>query len=167
MKTKKLFTLLAVVIALSSCSSSQTGEKTSSAKVNTQNTQTTNEVKSVPPADMQVRSTFNSITTWNQGQQFLNVIGSTNDPKIDNKSWIAIYREKCGFDPGVHSATGAVCPQNALGGHVVMNGQSQRPAPNSLVYIVPICTSENNQPNLLMTIAANGTCAVVLNYWMK
>ncbi|TDT59025.1 hypothetical protein DFO53_0577 [Enterobacter sp. AG5470] len=167
MKTKKLFTLLAVVIALSSCSSSQTGEKTSSAKVNTQNTQTTSEVKSVPPADMQVKSTFNSITTWNQGQQFLNVIGSTKDPHINSKTWIEVYREKCGFNPGNHSATGAICPKNALGGHVVKNGQSQHPAPNSLVYIVPICTSENNQPNLQMTIAANGTCVVVLNYWMK
>jgi hypothetical protein len=60
-----------------------------------------------------------------------------------------------------------MCPHNALGGHVVKDGQSQYPAKNSAVYILPICTSENNQPSLEMTVAADDTCVVVLNYWMK
>lgn len=119
------------------------------------------------PSDIVIKSTFNSTTTWNKGQKFLNVIGSTKDPKVDNKSWIALYRDECGIDPGHKSATGAMCPQNALGGHIVKFGQSQHPTKNSLVYIIPICTSENNKPNDEMTVATDNTCVVVLNYWMQ
>ena len=82
------------------------------------------------------------------------------------KSWIAIYREKCRIDPGTHSITGAVCPSNALGGHVVKNGSSQSPNIGDTVYIAPICTAQNNAPSLVMTVAAN-SCVVVLNYWKK
>ncbi|WP_157825387.1 hypothetical protein [Rahnella sp. AA] len=151
---KGLFILLAVTLAMSGCSS----------KINTQDTQATSDVQSI---DRQVSSTFNKTVVWNKGQKFWNVIGSTNDPKIDNQSWIAVYRAKCGIDPGKNSATGATCSQNALGGHVVKNGQSQSPAKNSSVYIIPICTSENNSPSTEMTVAPNSICVVELNYWMQ
>lgn len=163
MNNKGLFTLLAIII-ISGCSSLETGRK---ARDSNTNSQTTSDMQNVQPADMRVRSTFNKTSTWNRGQKFWNVIGSTDDPKIDNKSWIAVYREKCGVDPGHISATGATCPQNALGGHVVKNGQSQDPKKNSSVYIVPICTSENNNPNIEMTVASNTICVAELNYWAK
>lgn len=146
MTMKTLIMLFVCFFVISGCSSSATSES---------------------PNSIVPKSTFKNTTVWNSGQKFWNVIGSTDDPKIDHSSWIAIYRDKCGTYPGKLSATGTMCPHNALGGHVVKDGQSQYPAKNSAVYILPICTSENNQPSLEMTVAADDTCVVVLNYWMK
>lgn len=123
MTMKTLIMLFVSFFIIGGCSSSATSES---------------------PNSIATKSTFKNTTVWNSGQKFWNVIGSTDDPKIDHSSWIAIYRDKCGTDPGKLSATGAMCPRNALGGHVVKDGQSQYPAKNSAVYILPICTSENN-----------------------
>ncbi|PKE28087.1 hypothetical protein CWS43_23470 [Rahnella sp. AA] len=163
MKIKFLSTLMAIII-ITGCS---TRGNTTDSNLTTHEIQTTNDTKTVQPTDLKIRSTYKNITTWNNGQKFWNVIGSTDDPKIDGKSWIAVYREKCGINPGNMSATGAVCSKNALGGHVVKDGQSQYPEKNSTVYIVPICSGENSRPSVEMTVSPASICAVELNYWMK
>lgn len=160
MKIKSLLTLLAVLLVMSGCAT-KTPESASTANADAKSA---GEEKVLQSTDMKIRSTFKGTTTWYTGQQFLNIIGSTHDPKVDGKTWIALYREKCNINPGTQSITGNICPNNALGGHVVKNGSTQYPAKGAEVYIAPICTAENNAPNLLMTVAAN-TCVVVLNYW--
>ncbi|ROP61728.1 hypothetical protein EDF81_0202 [Enterobacter sp. BIGb0383] len=162
MKIKSLLALLALALVMSGCAT-KTPESASTSK---SDATSTGEEQVLQSTDMKIRSTFKGITTWNTGQKFMNIIGSTHDHKVDGKTWIALYREKCKVDPGTHSITGNICPNNALGGHVVQNGSSQYPGVGDPAYIAPICTAENNVPSLVMTVAAN-TCVVVLNYWEK
>ncbi|MCP2122443.1 UNVERIFIED_ORG: hypothetical protein J2Y93_002488 [Pantoea agglomerans] len=117
--------------------------------------------------DVGVRSTLKQVTSWDKGVKFLNVIDSTDDPKINHQSWIALYKKECARNPGKKSVSGLVCAKDAIGGHVVKAGQSQYPKKGSTVYIAPICSSENNNPQIQMTIAENETCIVELNYLMK
>lgn len=110
-----------------------------------------------------VKSTPIAVETWNPPQQFDNVIGSTGDPLPNGfTSWIQVYRTYCNNNPGNLSATNNTCAQNAIGGHVVKHGSPVAPAVGAAVYIVPICTAENNQQQT-MTVGRI-VCAVKMSY---
>lgn len=95
---------------------------------------------------------------------FANVIGSTNDPKIDRSSWINLWQHQFGAAPACSSwnwagnqafgRTSFTCtdPQNYLyGGHVILGTQAKVVQPGSnQVFIIPICAAHNNNDNVYM-----------------
>jgi hypothetical protein len=84
---------------------------------------------------------------------FANVIGSTNDPKINNSSWLGLWQSQFGTATVCTSLNfnGFTCGPGLLGGHVIL-GQTalQIAAGSGGVFIMPICVAHNNNDNVYM-----------------
>ncbi len=111
-------------------------------------------------------------------QQFSNVIGSTNDPKIRGLTWIKLWESiygaygNCssyqtagvpGFAVGYFACTASgVC----YGGHSLL-GQFATvvPAGNNYVFIIPICPAHNNNDNVYMEAVAEQRAVALHNYF--
>ena len=99
-------------------------------------------------------SVFGGIVTFNKGENFANVDGSTNDPKIGGLSWVRLWAGEMNFYPTVCSSLnykGFPCDNLLKGGHVVLGKTVKKVAKGSdSVYIMPICTAHNNNDNVYM-----------------
>lgn len=113
------------------------------------------------------------------GEQFANVIGSTNDPKIDRESWIGLWRSQFGATGLCTSYNNAGTPGGALGpftctpsgklfgGHVVLGEYSENVLPGSnKVFIIPICPAHNNNDNVYMA-ALNCTQGIAIHNYLN
>ncbi|ERB66325.1 hypothetical protein F0267_13940 [Vibrio coralliilyticus] len=123
-----------------------------------------------------VKSTYGGTVQWPAGMIFFNAIGTTHDPKIGGRSWIAVWSAACANDENYRpqvSITGDPCPngQNALGGHVVFEPPQDVDVGGTL-YLAPICTWQNNDENLEMTVLSgpqsqgSSVCVVKLDNFM-
>jgi hypothetical protein len=100
-------------------------------------------------------STFGGVVTMDYGQNFANVIGSTNDPRINGLSWIQLWTNsvRLGY-PTVCTSQGYnnfPCSNYLVGGHVIIGNQARIVAAGSNdVYIYPICSPHNNNDGVSM-----------------
>ncbi|ASK28741.1 hypothetical protein CEY12_00815 [Chryseobacterium sp. T16E-39] len=104
-----------------------------------------------------VRSIFSvwgGEVTFNKNENFANVIGSTNDPKIAGKSWLKLWCDQFGIYPVSCSSLNyspVTCNTSLVGGHVILGKKAQTvPKGSNSVYIMPICTAHNNNNNVYM-----------------
>ncbi|NAW58748.1 MULTISPECIES: hypothetical protein [unclassified Vibrio] len=158
MKGKLKLTLGCLLVVLVGCSSSNVSNKSD---------------QKLEEMAVGVKSTYGGTVTWPAGMNFMNAIGTSWDPKINGKSWIAVWSAACAnnenYRPQI-SVTGDRCPngQNALGGHVVFE-PPQDVDKGGTLYLAPICTWQNNDENLLMTVLSgpqsqgNSVCVVKLD----
>lgn len=101
-----------------------------------------------------VESVFGGEVTLNYAEQFANVIGSTNDPKIAGLSWIQLWANQFGVYPVVctsYQSNGFPCGNALVGGHVIAGNKAKYVAAGSnAVWIFPICVQHNNNDNVYM-----------------
>nr|WP_315030091.1 hypothetical protein [uncultured Chryseobacterium sp.] len=107
--------------------------------------------------DFVVRSVFSvwgGEVTFSKNENFANVIGSTNDPKIAGKSWLKLWSDQFGGYPSNCTSLNyspVTCNSNLVGGHVIKGKKAQKVATGSnSVYIMPICSAHNNNDNVYM-----------------
>jgi hypothetical protein len=101
-----------------------------------------------------IESTFGGTVQFNAGENFANVIGSSNDPKISGKTWVNLWADQFGVYPNICTSfkyLGFGCGSTIYGGHIV-TGQVAKamPAGSNAVYILPICVQHNNDDNVYM-----------------
>lgn len=114
-----------------------------------------------------VSSTFYGEITLDAGEAYANVIGSSGDPYIDNKSWIELWErqfnmvetecsshnwaaDSTGIDPSWHCNDASQA--NRVGGHCVL-GKTAKSVPygaDGQVFIIPICKTHNGNDNVYM-----------------
>lgn len=100
-----------------------------------------------------IESVWGGTVHFNYGENFANVIGSTNDPKIAGQSWIGLWRNQFGNPNACTSLNygGFPCTNYLVGGHVVLGQQASYVPPGSnAVYIMPICQAHNSNDNVYM-----------------
>jgi hypothetical protein len=101
-----------------------------------------------------IDSVFGGVVTFPPAAAFANVIGSTNDPKINNQTWLNLWYNSVGVYPQICTAyqfNGFACTGYLVGGHVVTGQVAQRVAYGSnSVYIFPICGKHNANDNVYM-----------------
>lgn len=121
----------------------------------------------------QVDSTYVGTVTWKANATFANVIGSTDDPKIDGQSWIELWANKCnsGKDTDKCSSYNYAsgdpnwkCSSTILGGHVITGTTAKKMNKGDTVYIYPICKPHNNSDANSMKSLYNPE-GVQLKYW--
>jgi len=69
-----------------------------------------------------IESVYGGTVTFPQGHHFANVIGSTNDPKIDGQSWLDLWYNNIRVYPTICTSyhfQDFQCGTNLVGGHVV------------------------------------------------
>lgn len=100
-----------------------------------------------------IESTWGGTVRFDPGENFANVIGSTNDPHIGGLSWIELWRRQFG-NPTIctsYQYNGFMCNNHLVGGHVILGQQAKRIASgDNYVFIMPICSSHNNNDNVYM-----------------
>jgi len=113
----------------------------------------------------QVQSKFKGTTRFPKNAAFANIIGSTNDPKVDGLSWIGLWRREFGSENVCTSLNFmANCGPALVGGHVIM-GTVAKPMPaGSTVFIIPICKAHNNNNNIWMEAITNQNAVVLSDY---
>lgn len=102
-----------------------------------------------------VSSVWGGTVRFNKGENFANVIGSTNDPQIGGLTWIELWRKQFGSAITCTSLdyNKFVCNVQfgLLGGHIIVGQQAQKvPNGSNSVYILPICSNHNNNDNIFM-----------------
>ena len=101
-----------------------------------------------------IESVFGGEVTFSYGEQFANVIGSTNDPKINGLPWIQLWANQFGTYPVVctsYHLNGFGCGDSLVGGHVIGGTQAKKVAKGSnSVWIMPICKQHNNDDKVYM-----------------
>lgn len=102
-----------------------------------------------------VFSVWGGTVRFNKGENFANVIGSTNDPHIGGLTWIELWRRQ--FGPATTCTSlnynKFVCNVQfgLLGGHIIVGQQAQRvPNGSNSVYIMPICNAHNGNDKVYM-----------------
>jgi hypothetical protein len=100
-----------------------------------------------------IESVWGGTVRFTQGENFSNVIGSTNDPHIGGLSWIKLWENQ--FGPATictsYQYNGFNCNNHLVGGHIILGKQAQKvPAGSNSVYIMPICNANNNNDNVYM-----------------
>ena len=100
-------------------------------------------------------SVFGGIVTMNKDTKFANVIGSTNDPKINKLAWIRLWELYMGFYPGACTSLyykGFDCGDDLKGGHVIFGKTAERVAKGTSqkVFIMPICGKHNSTDSVYM-----------------
>jgi hypothetical protein len=122
-----------------------------------------------------IESTGAQRATLPPNTKLRNVIGSTTDPKIRSRPWLALWRLMA-QPPGINlvrsrntpnpgcASSGLprgigqppppfACSARLVGGHVVNFRRPQRqPAGSTSVMIVPICSRHNAKPGVLLTM---------------
>lgn len=108
-------------------------------------------------------STYEGYDIWNQGDEFANVIDSTNDPSIYGMSWINLYefvvrivtgnltysaRYCCTdgyvYNPDNDDAIQVMCTDSFVGGHIMRGKRNIWPRRYTLVHLLPICKGHNS-----------------------
>jgi len=106
-------------------------------------------------------SVWGGEVTFSQNENFANVIGSTNDPKIAGKSWYGLWVDYYGTPlPNCSSwqYNGFSCTPGPYlyGGHVVKGKVAKSmPKGSNSVYIMPICPAHNNDDSVYMAAVTN------------
>lgn len=99
-------------------------------------------------------STWGGTVYMHHGENFANVIGSTEDPHIAGKSWIRLWADQFEHYPMIctsHNYGGFVCGHTFVGGQVISGTVAHTVATGSnSVYIYPICHAHNNNDNVYM-----------------
>ncbi len=121
-----------------------------------------------------LRSIFGGIKTFNQNQDFANVIGSTHDPHGDKEynTWIGLWEGKTGRSATICSSSGF--PESIscntkkcdiIGGHVIFGQKAQSVAKGGVVYIIPICKRHNAYNKCYMHPVSNQEACWMKNYF--
>ncbi|PWN69439.1 hypothetical protein C1631_015425 [Chryseobacterium phosphatilyticum] len=100
-----------------------------------------------------IYSVWGGEVTFSKNENFANVIGSTNDPKIAGKSWLQLWSDQYGYPSCCTSLnySPVICTSSLVGGHVILGKKAQKVATGSnSVYIMPICKAHNNNDNVYM-----------------
>ena len=121
-----------------------------------------------------VDSTYVGTVTWAGNTDFANVIGSTQDPKVQGfPTWIGLWENKCNGNIGAGICTSnnwfsndptRTCNGPYIGGHVITGQTAMSMTQGSTVYIFPICTRHNSFNAGYMEVKFNPT-GVQLSYW--
>lgn len=102
-----------------------------------------------------IESVFGGEVTFNSGEFFANVIGSTNDPKIAGQSWLNLWYNQMGVYPTVctsYQFGNFPCGNSLVGGHVITGKVAKMvPMGSNSVYIFPICIQHNNDDSVFMS----------------
>jgi hypothetical protein len=101
-----------------------------------------------------IESTFGGTVRFSAGENFANVIGSTNDPKIGSQTWVNLWANQFGIYPNTCASfkyMGFSCTSTIYGGHVI-TGQVAKAMPtgSNAVYILPICKRHNDDDGVYM-----------------
>lgn len=100
-----------------------------------------------------IYSVWGGEVTFNKNENFANVIGSTNDPKIASKTWLRLWSDQYGNPTNCTSLnySPVTCNTNLVGGHVILGKTAKaEPKGSNSVYIMPICSAHNNNNNVYM-----------------
>lgn len=102
-------------------------------------------------------------------EYFANVIGSSHDPHVASKSWIALWRDQFGNAPVCSSWQfgGFPCDQRgAVGGHVILGTTANyvNAGANMTVFIIPICHTHNMNDNVYMSPLTTRVGVLLNNY---
>ncbi|KAM7193848.1 hypothetical protein V8F33_007534 [Rhypophila sp. PSN 637] len=115
-----------------------------------------------------IDSTYKGTKDLTEGWEFANVIGSTDDPHIDDRSWINLWEWACKEDPELctsYKFEKFDCDDKLLGGHVIAGQHAITVDKGSNdVLIVPICTGHNNDDKRYMSVIENFKAVVLGNY---
>ncbi|MDQ8052266.1 MAG: hypothetical protein REI78_04530 [Pedobacter sp.] len=100
-------------------------------------------------------SAFSGLATLDQGTDYANVKGSTNDPHISGYSWLGLWASyyggaQCCSSLNFHNFQ---CNNNLVGGHCLLgqHASTVRPGAYDVVFIIPICNAHNNNNNYYMS----------------
>ncbi|RAJ77239.1 hypothetical protein CLV59_1074 [Chitinophaga dinghuensis] len=105
-----------------------------------------------------------------KNDNFSNVIGSTDDPKIASKTWIKLWEGQFGKPDDCSSLNynGYKCSGGLVGGHVILGKTaSAMPKGSNKVFIMPICTQHNNDDNTYMAPIKYSKGIALHNYLNK
>mmetsp|Transcript_21506 Transcript_21506/g.33426 ORF Transcript_21506/g.33426 Transcript_21506/m.33426 type:complete len:385 (-) Transcript_21506:31-1185(-) len=114
--------------------------------------------------EMAILSTFQECETWKKGTSVVNVIGSTNDPKNDGKTWLNLWKLKTNNNTVVYkkghkdcsSFVSGYCDEsgngNLIGGHVVQGEKAVKLEKGADVWILPICSKHNSNDEVTMKL---------------
>jgi hypothetical protein len=95
-----------------------------------------------------LESVFGGEVTLKYGENFANVIGSTDDPKIAGLTWLQLWVKQFDTSPVVCTSyhfNGFSCGNSFVGGHVIAGTKAKAVAKGSdSVWIFPICIQHNN-----------------------
>jgi hypothetical protein len=115
-----------------------------------------------------IESVYGGLATFPQNAPFANVIGSTNDPKVDGQTWKNLWYNKVGVYPQICTSfqfEGFPCTDRILGGHVVKGKVAQVVQTGSdSVYIFPICQRHNDTDSVYMEVLKYETAVWLKNY---
>ncbi|KAI0710816.1 hypothetical protein C8Q76DRAFT_73217 [Earliella scabrosa] len=125
-----------------------------------------------------VSSQFGGRETFDEGQPFVNVKGSSRDQKIGNKSWLRMWKDAFGVKHDQElqcssygygktpegTSTRFACTKTIVGGHVIKGKEpSKVPHGSNDVYIIPICQKHNKNENIQMSAVTSKCHAVRLD----
>jgi hypothetical protein len=125
-----------------------------------------------------LESTWFGTLTMAANVQFANIIGSTNDPKINGMSWLSLWSSQFGAcaactsyntagypgsPPGAFNCT----PSGRLyGGHTLFGAYAaSEPRGSNNVMIIPICPAHNNDDNVYMVDVSQRQAILLYNYF--
>jgi len=100
-----------------------------------------------------IGSTWNGLITLDADENFANVIGSTDDPKIDGMSWIALWESEYGTATicTSYEYKGFSCTDDLIGGHSILGTKATEVKKGSdKVFIMPICKQHNGDDSVYM-----------------
>jgi len=134
----------------------------------------TDPVAEVIRMQFKVNSTYVGTVTWAANTTFANVIGSTDDPKVDGMSWISLWSDKCNDGAGCAKCSSfnffskdsdwKCQTDDFVGGHVITGTTAKSMSKGSTVYIFPICKRHNGSDPNYMKMLYNPK-GVQLKYW--
>jgi hypothetical protein len=123
---------------------------------------------------MPLRSEIADVVTLWAGCQFVNVVGSTHDPKpYPVRTWIELLTgygsatDRCCVGNGVIQCSGRDAAM--VGGHVLLwynPNPPNPPDPPNTVYLLPICNYHNARPGGEIMLLHQNTIAVKLKNYM-
>jgi len=125
-----------------------------------------------------LKSVYQGKFEFKSGTDFANVIGSSDDPKVDGSSWKALWKAKFPTENGDQCASAgwasggkfdcsANKDTNYVGGHVIFGQKASAVAAgaNNTVYIIPICKGHNNNNNVYMNPITLKSAVALNNYF--
>jgi hypothetical protein len=119
-----------------------------------------------------IRSTYGGEMFLQEGTDFANVIGSTNDPLVKGQtSWRGLWESKFGpatICTSFHFPNNFPCGTTLFGGHVILGQEARKiqAGESGVVLIMPICVQHNNN-NIVYMSALQNQRAIVLNKYLE
>ena len=114
-----------------------------------------------------ILSTWGGEVTFAATDNFANVIGSTGDKRIAGLSWLQLWQKQFGQAQTCASLyyQNFPCSGWLVGGHVLLGKVATNvPHGANYVYIIPICTSHNNNDNVYMAPVMINKGVWLVNY---